>query len=388
MNYLTVFRSWLISSIVVASGCVNGLATSELDVAASAHCPSGNGFYVLYYGSAPGDFMRIQAAKPNFVVLGDGLEARTDLPMMFQPATRVIAYLSTARGTANIDARIDTAMRSGFDGVFFDDVVVSAATSAYNAEVAQRVHDKGKMVIMNPGIASVDQSIFQWADIVSVENKWSSTLSPSGVDAWRWLAVQGDPGISLLQDDQAPTSGTEALARLDSFRNDHHGWWYYASEYDSVNHKPLATQLPSWFDSFATAVRDQRGAVSCTSTGSTTTSGTTTSSGTTTTTTVTDVGTGPYIIGIHTFNQADNSEFGGMWTTVQTAAGQTIYSGFSPIQYHLPAGNYLITTANYNGPTATYTFNHWDDHSTGQPRPVTLTTSPTGLWTGGWYAVQ
>jgi hypothetical protein len=116
---------------------------------------------------------------------------------------------------------------------------------------------------MNPGVAKVGRDIFKYADIVSVENAWNVSPDPSDVEPWRYLAVQGDPATSTSPDDQAPTSGTQALQRLDAFRKVHEGFWYYASEYDAVEKRPLTARLPSWFDSFAAIVRDHRAAVPC-----------------------------------------------------------------------------------------------------------------------------
>jgi hypothetical protein len=386
-----VIASAVLASLTAAcmvegpTGPDDGAGSSDpgkLDATSSSHCPSGNGFYVLYYGSLWSDFVRIHDAAPNFVVLGDGLEGRTDIPQLFHgnPYVRVYAYLPTGNGTNTLDARIQTAMDSKYDGVFFDEA--NSGASDYNAKVAGLVHARGGTVIMNPGHTDVGTDIFNYADIVSVENKWSSTLLPTGIDPWRWLAVQGDPSTSTLPDDQAPTTGQMALDRLDYFRRpDRGGFWYYASEYDAVNKKPLTAKLPSWFDTFATAVKG-RANVTCTSTPPTPP----------TTPPVNNAGTGPYVLGIHTFDRANNAEFGGMWTTVQDTAGNVLLSGFSPIQYHLAAGSYRITTADYAGPSGTYTFHHWDEpvpggFSTVQPRAVTLTASPTGLWTGAWYTV-
>ena len=61
-------RAGIVSVIMISCGS----NTPGRGVAPSSHCPSGNGFYVLYYGTAKNDFDRIKAAAPNFVVLGDG----------------------------------------------------------------------------------------------------------------------------------------------------------------------------------------------------------------------------------------------------------------------------------------------------------------------------
>jgi Spherulation-specific family 4 len=214
-------------------------------VFAAAFCPEGNGLFVLYYGD-PMD-ARVVSAAPNFVVLGDGLEGRTDVPPHYhQSGIRAIAYLPTGYAQNDIDARIRTAMQSGFDGIFFDEVLDTA--HAYNAARYALVKTFGasKLVIANPGTASVDPQLFDATDIVCVENQWDQTLSPAGMPAWRWLAVQGDPA------NIAADSAQTAESRLAMFRSGG-GFWYYSAPYAQSGATHIL--LPDWLQTFATDVR-------------------------------------------------------------------------------------------------------------------------------------
>ena len=181
------------------------------------------------------------------MVLGDGLEARTDVPPYYHASgIRAIAYLPTGYAQNDLDARIRTAMQSGFDGIFFDEVLDTA--HAYNAARYALVKSFGasKLVIANPGTASVDPALFDATDIVCVENQWNQALSPAGMPAWRWLAVQGDP--ANIAADSAQTAET----RLAMFRSAG-GFWYYSAPYAASGATHVL--LPDWLQTFASDVR-------------------------------------------------------------------------------------------------------------------------------------
>jgi len=236
-------------------------------------CPAGNGFYVLYYGTAASEIAAIRASRPNFVVVANEDAAWPDQYHYDDPVARtgptgikVIAYIpmNYARGNEcagnttpsttctnmscksscnclPIQTRIDNAMSRGYDGVFFDET--NSTYDAYNTSCYNTVkaHGADKLVIDNPGNIPATASIFNAADLVSVENKYDLPLpSFTGIASWRWLAIQGDPA------DQAATSLADAQDRLDTFRSNGGFWYYSASPH---------WQLPTWFDSFATWVQ-------------------------------------------------------------------------------------------------------------------------------------
>ena len=178
-------------SMLAACGGGDSFSVDAAPPAALSSCPVGNGLYVFYDGSAPGDLDRIVEAKPNFVVLGAGLEARSDLAAPLQQmGVRALLTIDTLGSTRIIDSNIETAMNAGWDGVFFDHVVAGA--HEYNANVANLVHGAGvnKLVVMNAGQASVDADVFAHADIVSSAEHFEDALSPSGMPAWRWLSSE------------------------------------------------------------------------------------------------------------------------------------------------------------------------------------------------------
>jgi hypothetical protein len=245
------------------------LASSE----GALTCPIGNGLYVLYYGTAPSEIATIRAARPNFVVVANqdaawpdqyhyddpvartgptGIKVMAYIPMNYARANQCASNNTPSTACTNmscnsscscvpIQTRIADAMSRGYDGVFFDETnstYDTYNTSCYNAVKA---HGANKLVIANPGNIPQTDSLFNAADIVSVENKYNLPLpSFPGIESWRWLAVQGDPA------DQAATSLADAQSRLNTFRGNG-GFWYYSSH--------PHWQLPSWFDPFATWVK-------------------------------------------------------------------------------------------------------------------------------------
>jgi len=235
-----------------------GLAANATPIAPpppQGACPSGNGLFVLYYGyiqnpaSTDPTLQTIVAGQPNFVVVGDGLGGRSDIPAyLHQSGVRAIQYVPlnyAAAPAATVDAAIDTAMGAGYDGIFFDQVSTASADSAYQSARAAQVKSYGatKLVIMNPGVVPPDPSLFGYADIVSVENQYAQPLPTSwGIPAWRWLAVQGDPA------NLAASSAADAENRLTTFRTNG-GFWYYSSYYAASG--ATAISLPSWYGAFA-----------------------------------------------------------------------------------------------------------------------------------------
>jgi hypothetical protein len=236
-------------------------------------CPEGNGLFVLYYGSDTDVWQHIWMKQPNFVVVGDTLQKRKDMPVLFHhtDATHrkvlVLAYVRMKFGklsSKKVDGQVCDAMQAGYDGIFFDET--NDKLRDWNSARARLVKSYGnKLVIMNPGKQRVDGSIFDYADIVSVENAYgqSPIADPqpaTPIPTWRWLSVQGDP--QKKDEYKAPSLVSDALARMATFRS-LGGFWYYTSEMDKKSPlRPTHIFLPSWFDEFADAVSAQ-GSPSC-----------------------------------------------------------------------------------------------------------------------------
>lgn len=203
-----------------------------------------NNFYMLYYGT-PLDlnFDKIVAADPALIVLA-GVHPQNVHDAYHAHAIKCLDYIPEHRGTVDVTAAIKTALGNGADGVFFDEC--ESGLSAYNQKVWETVKGFGadKIVIVNPGQASVQTDIFRWADIVSIENQWDATnLKSYGVNPRRFLAVQGDP-TSL-----APLDLGTAKRRIDTLRTNG-GFWYYTGG-------PEHWKIPSFLADFAQYVKSK-----------------------------------------------------------------------------------------------------------------------------------
>ncbi len=166
-----------------------------------------------------------------------------------------------------MDADTRSAADSGYDGIFFDNTRADDYEwNSARAMVAKTYHNEPevarRLVIMNPGVAWVNGSIFDYADIVSVENQFDrQPMACKGpcpdkplpkdlmsVPQWRWLAVQGDPA------DKAPKNDGDAYARMKKFRGKG-DFWYYSSPHKSCapGEEECATHiiLPAWLEAFA-----------------------------------------------------------------------------------------------------------------------------------------
>jgi hypothetical protein len=193
--------------------------------------------------------------QPNFIIFGSGLQSRSDIPSyVHQNGGLALQYIPLGYGDnsiAEIDAQVTTAINAGYDGVFFDET----DPDDYNWNIARaaHVHNSGalKLVVINPGTASPPNSVFDYADIVSVENKYNQALpSYPGIASWRWLAVQGDPAKL------APSSAEDAQNRTATFRSNG-GFWYYSSNYATTGATHI--NLPPWYATFADWVKSQPG---------------------------------------------------------------------------------------------------------------------------------
>jgi hypothetical protein len=353
----------VVSAVVIASCDQPATKTGSLvtTAAITATCPGGNGFFALYYGTAASEIQTIRTARPNFVVVANESASWPDQYHYDDPVghtgptgIKVIAYIPMNYGrqnecavppddTANtsctntscngcndcvaIQTRITNAMTRGYDGVFFDET--DSTNDSYNAGCYNSVKafGIGKLIIDNPGAIPQTSSLFNAADIVSVENKYNVALPVyDGVPSWRWLAVQGDPG--------GATSLSDAQMRLGTFRSNGGFWYYSATPHWS---------LDAWFTDFATWSKGQP-SVACAAT---------------------------YAVTVNALDiDHSNASINGLCVFIDNT---TSCAGFTPLTTTLSAGSHTITMTNY----PPNVFNHWDDGSTSAARTVNVTTTST-----------
>jgi hypothetical protein len=253
--------------------------------------PEGNGVFVLYYGGSIKSgttptqetldtMKRLWELQPNFVVVAPEFQSSREITEIFHRTdanhkpVKVLAYViltdepcQKLRSDESVDNESRRAVNTGYDGIFFDcarqDPENYPNIHEWNAARVAEVKKNGnKLVIMNPGEAYVDSRMFDYGDIVSVENQYDKQptafvrqkgVTPKHsekvpVPRWRWLAVQGHPA------NNAAKSADQALKRMEKFR-DNGGFWYYSPAYKKGEDESTHTSLPKWLENFATRAK-------------------------------------------------------------------------------------------------------------------------------------
>ena len=93
--------------------------------------------------------------------------------------------------------------------------------------------------------------MFEYADIVSVENHWNKEVpNCGGIDKTRWLSIQGDPSKETGDYAQPPHNNEvdKAVNRLNCFRKNG-GFWYFTTGWDGDT--PRHWKLPEFLQAFA-----------------------------------------------------------------------------------------------------------------------------------------
>ncbi len=238
--------------------------------------PKGNGAFALCYGESLSKFEQIRNANPNFAIVGHfdietggsldskkAAQVRCVLngqnPAECEKVTgqtanttkiKTLYYVSNTCGKDTlacskedrknrakapmeyIKRQVKGVMDLGYDGIFFDVTDKPEEDFKRYKEMTDYAHSfKDKLVIVNPGFSDKSVcSMFNYADIVSVENKWNQKVpecSGMNIASWRWLSVQGDPaGEKNISDSMTPTNFETAKQRLNDFRK-FGGFWYY-----------------------------------------------------------------------------------------------------------------------------------------------------------------
>lgn len=259
---------------------------------ASLFCPEGSAFYVLFYANPldTPEGKRIRDLRPNFVITPDTLYKDKAVPAFFhkdgQAPTniRAISYITVDDDGKLVKPdimlkQIKDSMNAGYDGVFFDEVEDETPEQGrkYYADISKAVKSfgKDKLIIFNPGEKNVEDWVFDYADIVSVENNGLNdgnekkkknfvkngarfaepftTSSGKTFPAWRWLSVLGDPS------EIAADNFDEAVMRLASFRKNN-GLWFYSPPFnddDKEEKNSSHWMLAGWLEQFAAEAKKE-----------------------------------------------------------------------------------------------------------------------------------
>ncbi len=85
-----------------------------------------------------------------------------------------------------------------------------------------------------------------------------------------------------------------------------------------------------------------------------------------------------------TTQSQNGSTITGYWVVVETTSGSTVQTGFSPAQFALAPGNYLVGVGDYGGEF----FSHWSDGTTNRLHPISIASSGSVTMTAIYSTTQ
>jgi hypothetical protein len=225
--------------------------------------------YVIYYGwladeahGEPNDEARAIAAAKAPLLIAHAWTAEPDrhrnlspqvLSLMRDAGTPVFAYVATNSGKARLDdvvALVDDCLDGGADGLFFDeaDPLRDEARFEYYGALAKRIRDRGKRVILNPGVAQCGERIMEAADYVMVEHQWRNLRSGSlwsfRYPADRFMGVSSNEGNAM----------TYVVDRERALADTREAWQRGIGWHTSTD---TYIELPEWFAAYHEAVRGE-----------------------------------------------------------------------------------------------------------------------------------
>ena len=201
---------------------------------------------------------RIAAARVPLLVAAYWTDPRTHcnlsdqvLGLMHDAGTQVYGYVSTRWGGVELEtvrACASECVDSNVDGVFLDEGhnCLDASKLPYYRAVAQVVRDRGKALIVNPGVSRCGEDIMSVADLVMVEHQWRDLREHSpwvaGYEGSRFMGVSSNEerGMGYFVD------GPRAIADTREAWDAGIGWHTSTDRY---------TRLPFWFEEYVAAVR-------------------------------------------------------------------------------------------------------------------------------------
>lgn len=223
------------------------------------------GLYVIYYGhlvdrngEMTNETSKIIAAKPEIVVVpysfpnGEPNLAPKVLQQFHEAGIKVLTYTWTKYGTRNINevkADIHNQLSAGADGVFVDEVTNIETDNEYSyySEIYKyiKAFDVDKLVVMNPGHYKVSERIMQISDIVSLEEEWTYHNQIPWKDKYAPMRFMGVSSNEYC--DQCITD-TNAVNKTLLAWSSGIGYHFSTDRY---------IELPSWFSSYVSQLKER-----------------------------------------------------------------------------------------------------------------------------------
>ena len=203
--------------------------------------------YVLYYGQFDDSITTfILSAKPTLLITNYYAIDQESRELFAANNITVIAYLPIAWTHRDIDSTLDEVRRlldDGADGLFVDEAVTVSNDWElwYHGQIYQMVKDFGKekIVIINPGTASINEKSMLVADIICFEHDWRNFADVEWANdypGWRFMGISSNEFHKVMGYDVDKGS---ALSDLEEARHINIAYHYSADHY---------IWLPPWLD--------------------------------------------------------------------------------------------------------------------------------------------
>jgi hypothetical protein len=226
-----------------------------------------NNSYVIYYGwliagqsGGPNRAAKIIASSKPLILVAAyyTLEPRwANLSpqvrrLLHAAGVQICAYIPTGYGLRDLghaQAEATDYLANGADGIFYDEVDAfnDDGKHEYYRALSTLVRERGKIVIMNTGVADTGEPIMNLTDILMLEHQWRAFYQTS---PWRAkYPAERFMGVSSNEPWAIGCLGhaiDEAIALSDTIEARQHGiGWHYSTD--------RYTELPSWYLAYAQA---------------------------------------------------------------------------------------------------------------------------------------
>jgi hypothetical protein len=203
--------------------------------------------YILYYGQFDDSITTsILSSKPTLLVTNYYAIDQESRELFAANNITVIAYLPIAWTHRDIDSTLDEVRRlldDGADGIFVDEAVTVSNDWElwYHGQIYQLVKDFGKekIVIINPGTASINEKSMLVADIICFEHDWRNFADlewGNDYPGWRFMGISSNELHKVMGYDVDKGS---ARSDLEEARHTNIAYHYSADHY---------IWLPPWLD--------------------------------------------------------------------------------------------------------------------------------------------